>query len=174
MNYRFGALLASAVLAVLLFAPAGASATNTIECFGSTALSEEDPGRDSLSFKFRCSEAITGFAITTNRELAGFRPDVLVTTGKTTDPAEDESFGCEGGIPSYGFACVGEASAWNSARGGFHTTGAACSKKLGQLLPRLVVTDSESRISHVFALRSPKCPNKSKSSKRNRAAKRDR
>jgi hypothetical protein len=178
VNYRLGALLASAVLAVLLLAPAGASATNTIECLGSTALNEENPAPDYLSFKFRCSEEITGFAITTNRELAGFEPEVLVTIGTTTDPAQGESFGCEGSIPSFGFGCVGTASAWNSAHGAFHTSVAACSRKEGPLLPRLVVTDSDKRISQVFALRSPKCPkpkkpkHKNKHPKRNHAAKR--
>jgi hypothetical protein len=142
----------------VLVAPSAASATNTIECLGSVKLAEDNPAPDHVSYAIRCSEDITGFAISTDRELAGFEPEVLVTIGTTTDPAQGESFGCEGGIPSFGFACVGKATAWNWAHGEFHSTVAACSKQAGPLLPRVVVTDSDKRISQPFALRSPKCP----------------
>ena len=158
MNYRLGACIACAVSAVLLFAPAGASATNTIECQGSVKLAEDNPSPDHLSYSFRCSEDITAFAIVTNREVAGFEPEVLITTGTTDEPAQGDSFGCEGGIPSFGFACNGKAAAWNYAHGEFHTTAAACSKKEGPLLARVIATDSDKRLAQPFALRSPKCP----------------
>jgi hypothetical protein len=151
------ALVASAAFAVLLFAPGGASATNTIDCLGSIKLAEDSPSPDHLSYSFRCSEAITGFAISTNRDVAGFEPEVLVTTGTTADPAQGESFGCEGSIPGFGFACPGKASAWNWARSEFHSLAPACSKKQGPLLARVIVTDSDSRISQPFPLRPVKC-----------------
>jgi hypothetical protein len=151
------AMLASAAFAVLLCAPGGASATNTIDCLGSIKLAEDSPGPDHLGYAFRCSEAITGFAIATNRDVAGFEPEVLVTTGTTNQPAQGEAFGCEGAIPGFGFACPGKASAWNWGHGDFHTSTAACSKQEGPLVARLVVTDSDNRISSPFPLRSVKC-----------------
>jgi hypothetical protein len=161
---RTSAFSAVLAFAVLLAAPGGASATNTIDCFGKTTKSAD--ASDTLDYTFRCSEAITGYTIVTNRQLAAFEPEVLVTTGTIDDPAQGESFGCEGAIPGFGTSCIGEASAWNTAHSEVHTDAPVCSKKAGPLLVRLVVTDSELRISQPFALRSPKCPKPKSSSKK--------
>jgi hypothetical protein len=146
------AVLAIAALAV----PGAASATNTIDCTGKTAKSADAP--DTLDYSFRCSEEISGYTIVTNRLLAAFEPEVLVTTGTTDQPAQGESFGCEGGIPGFGTGCIGKASAWNWAHSEVHTDAPVCSKKEGPLLVRLVVADYVGRISQPFVLRSPKCP----------------
>jgi hypothetical protein len=154
--------------AALVFLPGSASATNTIECLGKTAKSADAP--DTLDYTFRCSEAITGYSIVTNRLLAGFEPEVLVTAGTSADPAPGESFGCEGAIPGFGESCIGKASAWNWAHSQIHTDALVCSKKEGPLLVRLVVTDYDKRISQPFPLRSPKCPKPKSASKRKHAA----
>jgi hypothetical protein len=159
--------VSAAVLAcaALVFAPGSASATNTIECLGKTAKTD-DPA--TLDYTFRCSEDITGYSIVTNRLLAGFEPEVLVTAGTSADPAQGESFGCEGAIPGFGESCIGKASAWNWGHSQIHTDAPVCSKKQGPLLLRLVVTDSDKRISQPFPLRSPKCPKPKSSSKKHK------
>jgi hypothetical protein len=156
--------LACVLAFVALLAPGGASATNTIDCLGKTAKSPDAP--DTLDYTFRCSEAITGYTIVTNRLLAAFEPEVLVTVGSPTgDPANGESFGCEGAIPGFGTSCNGKASAWNWASSEVHTDAPVCSQKEGPLLVRLVVTDFDKRISQPFPLRSPKCPKPKSASK---------
>jgi hypothetical protein len=139
-----------------MLAPGSASATNTIDCQAKSARVADDA--TALDYQFRCSEAITGYSIVTNRLTAGFEPEVLVTAGTTPDPAQGESFGCEGAIPGFGTVCVGKASAWNYAHGTIHTDAPVCSAKEGALVLRLVVTDFDKRISQPFAVRTPKCP----------------
>ena len=156
---------AALAVAALLAVPGGASATNTIDCLAKSARAADDA--TALDYSFRCSEAITGYTIVTNRLTGGFEPEVLVTVGTTEDPANGESFGCEGAIPGFGTACVGKASAWNWAHGRIHTDAPVCSKKEGPLVARLVVTDFDKRISQPFAVRTPKCPKpKPKTSKK--------
>jgi hypothetical protein len=165
--------VSAAVLAcaALVFAPGSASASNTIDCLGKTTKSADDPA--TLDYTFRCSEAITGYTIVTNRLLAGFEPEVLVTAGTSADPAPGESFGCEGAIPGFGESCIGKASAWNWAHSQIHTDAQVCSKKEGALVVRLVVSDYDKRISQPFPLRSPKCPKPKSTSKRKHPAKRN-
>jgi hypothetical protein len=153
--------------AAIVFAPGSASASNTIDCLGKTAKTD-DPA--TLDYTFRCSEAITGYSIVTNRLLAGFEPEVLVTAGTSEDPAQGESFGCEGAIPGFGESCIGKASAWNWAHSQIIIDAPVCSKKEGPLLLRLVVSDFDKRISQPFPLRSPKCPKPRSSSKKHKHA----
>ena len=149
-------IAAAAAVASVLAIPGAASATNTIDCLAKSARATDDP--TALDYTFRCSEAITGYSIVTNRLTGGFEPEVLVTVGTTDDPAQGESFGCEGAIPGFGSVCVGKASAWNWAHGRIHTDAPLCSIKEGPLVARIVVTDSDKRISQPFAVRTPKCP----------------
>jgi len=154
---RRACVFAAAVAVVALLAiPGAASATNTIDCLAKSARAADDT--TALDYTFRCSEAITGYTLTTNRLTAGFEPEVLVTAGTTEDPAPGESFGCEGAIPGFGAVCIGKASAWNWAHGRIHTDAPVCSAKEGALVVRLVVTDSDKRISQPFGVRTPKCP----------------
>jgi hypothetical protein len=147
---------AAALVAAMIVAPGSASATNTIDCQAKSARAADDV--TALDYQFRCSEAITGYSLVTNRLTAGFEPEVLVTIGTTEDPAQGESFGCEGAIPGFGAACVGKASAWNYAHGRINTDAPVCSAKEGPLVVRLVVTDFDKRISQPFGVRTPKCP----------------
>lgn len=149
---------ASAAVAVALLVPSAASASPLITCSGGVKLDGDRPRTADMDYQFRCDEPITGFAIATNRLVAGFEPEVLVTTGPNGDPVEGESFGCEGSIPGYGFACSGEASARKLVQGEFATSGAGCSRRAAKLLPMLIVSDSDGRVSEPFPLKSPKCP----------------
>jgi hypothetical protein len=166
-------LLCAALIActLALLVPTGASASNTITCSGATKLAERSARTPQLTFGFKCNEDLTGFTIATNREVATFEPEVLVTVSAGGAPAQGESFGCEGAIPGWGFSCPGTSSAHHYVSGAFETSQAACSKKAGTLLPRLIVTDGDGRISQPFALKSPKCP-KAKKHKKRRSAKR--
>jgi hypothetical protein len=150
------ASVAAFAVTALILIPGSASATNTIDCLAKSARAADDT--TALDYQFRCSEAITGYTIVTNRLTGGFEPEVLVTAGTTQDPAQGESFGCEGAIPGFGAVCVGKASAWNWAHGRIHTDAPVCSQKEGALLVRLVVTDFDKRISQPFGVRTPKCP----------------
>ena len=170
---RACASAAALVVAALIVAPGSASATNTIDCLAKSARAADDA--TALDYEFRCNEAITGYSIVTNRLTGGFEPEVLVTADKTDDPAQGESFGCEGAIPGFGAVCVGKASAWNSPHGRINTDAPVCSKKEGPLLVRLVVTDVDKRISQPFSVRTPKCPKpkpKHHKKKHNHAARR--
>ena len=154
-------------LALALALPATASATNLMYCAGATPKSAEpDAEAEDLTFTFRCSEPITGFTLTTARETAGFEPEVLVTTAEGA-PVPGESFSCEGSLPGFGFACFGKASEVKTIQGAFHTTTPVCEGKR-KLLPRLVVTDSDKRISEPFALSGPECPKPRKKSRKQR------
>ena len=150
----------------LLLATGSASATNTIRCKGSTALATKSLRTHEVNYQFNCSEAIAGFGIATNRELEGFSPETLVIDQSTKLPANGESFGCEGPIPGFGFACVGKADNPRVVEGSFTTTAAACSRKGARLHPLLYVTDSDKRLAGVWELKSPKCPKPAKKKKR--------
>lgn len=162
------ALVAFAATCLLLPLSGSAQATNTLGCRGTTTRGEPTRNTHVVNYRILCYEPITGFGIATNRELEGFEPETLVLDSQTHGPANGESFGCEGPIPSRGFACVGKAGYPRLILGSFNTASPVCSAKQPKLRSVVYATDSNGRLAGAFDLQSPTCPKAHKKKRRSK------
>ncbi len=146
------------LVAAALVSPGTAPATNKIACFGGAKFADRAVDEVEMTYQVACTEPITGYSLTSGKQIDGFEPEVLVVGRNSSAPIDGESFGCEGFIPGLGFACVGKASASNRVRGAFSAASPLCASRDRRMRLRVVVTDSDKRISQPFPLQSPKCP----------------
>jgi len=110
---RWGVLGSAMILMGMLLAPSSASATAPNFCKGHLsrgaargAAVNLQSGESAISFKFACAFPVTGFAIRTNNEVAGF--DVaLPVFDRANTLIPGESFACEGDTPGFGIGCNG-------------------------------------------------------------------
>jgi hypothetical protein len=124
-----GAIVA---VAAALAIPAAASAA-TVDCSGKVTAAEGSNGK-AYDYSFLCGSPqgdatqVDAYSIISNKDVAGFSTEVLVsdTNGQALN---DESFGCEGPIPSDGFGCNGKASLYHTITSGFSLIRNPCSNR---------------------------------------------
>jgi hypothetical protein len=151
------ALCVAALALALTGLFAGSASANSVRCKGTTT--PQSPRSSVFDYRFKCSEEIKGFSIVSNMSVAEFR-----TTADVLDPAgnivADQTFGCEGGIPSDGFGCSGGAKNPNWVTGTFTTEGQRCFNGFDHMRTWVVAVDAAGKVSGPLPLRRPKCAKK--------------
>lgn len=168
---RLRALLIAVLAAVgiALAAPGGAMAS--IGCSGT--LGQSPDNAKGFAYSFKCNSpggdttTVDAYSIITSKSVSTFKVDPIVYK-PTGEVVPDESFGCEGSFPSFGFGCFGKASVLNTVSGGLELSSNPCSKKAKAAGPfqAWVVVNSDrindngtktDQSSEPFRLRIPKC-----------------
>jgi hypothetical protein len=114
-------------------------------------------GRD-FEYTFFCSEEIKGFAIVASVEIDEFSTTADVLDPGSKQPVPDETFVCEGSIPSEGFGCAGKALTPNLITGKLSTSEKICAAGKSLVTVWLVATDAAGKPSEPYRLTTPKCP----------------
>lgn len=143
-------------LGVLLAGASSASAT-TIHCHGTVA--PLGTNQRDLTYGLTCGEPVRGLTILSSLEVDEFSTtsDVLNSSFQVLG---DQSFTCEGDIPSHGFGCFGFSWDRNMITGTFSIDQARCPKGKNRLQAWLVAVDANNRPSGPFRLKVPACKHK--------------
>ena len=149
------ALSALLVLAALVPASSYASAS----CGGRTALGENEPGENTIQYRFGCSEKIKGFSVITNTAVLFFSESANAFDSATGAQLDKQTFECAGDIPGVGVSCSGGkngfANAGTRVVGDLSLAKAPCHASR-QLRAWLVVADATGAVSGPFQLGGPK------------------
>lgn len=176
------ALTCSLLPAALTASASAATAPPTPQastlCFGSLSKAPTADEPNLLNYSFRCNGRISSYTLVANRQhddtstIDDFSTTALVSTSLGAS-VTNESYTCEGGLPSNGVNCNagagGYMGAWNVVTGSFDTTDPYCAnvppgsrkgaKPEPAALVQLVVTDATGAEDGPFRLGlTPGCP----------------
>lgn len=114
-----------AVAFLMCFVGIGKAEASSVSCSGTVKAATDGHAENELVYNVKCDEDIKGYAITSNRELGYFGTETVVF-GTDGEVAEGQSFGCEGGIPSWGIGCQGKMTAGNTVESSIGTSESLC------------------------------------------------
>ncbi|GAC1317523.1 MAG: hypothetical protein NVSMB25_05310 [Thermoleophilaceae bacterium] len=161
-NSVIGAITLSCCVLALALAP-GAARASEVFCSGTANPGSGTPLK--YAYGFTCTGEIKAFSIVSTHPVDSFSStaDVFLPDG---NPGPKQSFDCEGGLPSSGFGCGGDAMPGNSIKGGFTIDKPACDKPKNPLRVWIVAFDTKSKATDPFFLAQPKCKAKHKKHKK--------
>ena len=138
------ACLALVVALGCLGAAASTASASTLDCWGAAA--PISTVQTDLTYAFGCSEPIKGFSLVSTREVGVFSTtaDVFDQTGA---PVSNETFTCEGDIPSEGFGCFGIGYDTHTITGTFSIDAPRCVKRRNKLSVWITPVDMDGHAS---------------------------
>jgi hypothetical protein len=147
---------ATAVTAIALLAGAATASANDVTCEGFTRLDRTVPSENKVLYRFRCTDAIAGYSIFSIDELISFDPEGQVQDPLTGVALNNESYSCEGVIPSHGEVCNGKAGQGHVVQSSVESDNLPCSSTSNFFL---VIADAKGAPAGVFELGRPRgCP----------------
>jgi hypothetical protein len=150
------ALGATAVVTVALLAAAATASANDVTCTGFTRLDKTVPSDNKVAYRFRCTDAIAGYTIFSVDEIASFEPEGVVQDPMTFQGLNNESYSCEGVLPSHGEVCNGKAGGGHVVTSSVDTDKLPCSSTSNFYLS---VADAKGAPAGLFTLGRPRgCP----------------
>lgn len=165
LRHRKSGLGLASTLAVglgcLLVGPSVASASN-VDCWGHVGPTANQ--QRELTYAFQCSDEIKSFSFVSSIEVGEFSTTADVFDPTTKEPISGQTFNCEGGIPSDGFGCTGDAQP-NLISGTLGIDAPRCVKRRNQLRAWVTAVDWTGSATGPFALAVPRCPKVSKAKK---------
>lgn len=156
-------------------AQAGLPPSQTI-CKGSVFKGEpdpDDPDATQVGYRFACSNAITGFQVQPDHQVAGFETELFALDAATKAVVPSDALNCTGELPGFGINCVGTyGGQWRVVSGKFSIAGKLCAEPRVDSLLTVVFAEVDSRgrlaqhMAGPFDLGRPQgCPKSARSGK---------